>query len=135
LPIVIQNSHVFLQYLHYSPERKRYFFILDWQAALNEASGLFGPQEFKNLEALARNYPDLNAHIVYGENFLRMYDRFLVAGSLESNTRVCSCKIKGGLHTKWEDLSCPQWLRMRVVANPRYKVQALGKTMLLVESR
>jgi hypothetical protein len=108
---------------------------LDWQAALSEASGLFGPQEFKNLEALGRNYPDLHQHIVYSEDFLRMYDRFLVAGSLESNTRVCSCKIEGGVQTKWQDLSCPQWLRMRVLANPRYKIQALGNKMLLVESR
>ncbi len=131
LPIVVQHSHVFLRRLHYTPARNRYFFILDWQAALNEASGLFGPQEFKNLEAIARNYPDLHKHIVYGEDFLRIYDRFLVIGSLESNTKVCSCDVKG-VQTKWEDLSCPQWLRLKVLADPHYRIQALGKGMLLV---
>ncbi len=134
LPIVVQHSHVFLRRLHYSPVRNRYFFILDWQAALNEASGLFGPQEFKNLEAIARNYPDLRKHIVYGEDFLRRYDRFLVIGSLESNTKVCSCDVKG-LNTKWEDQSCPQWLKLRVLTNSHYKIQRLGKTMLLVDRR
>jgi Predicted membrane protein len=127
LPIVVQHSHVFLRCVHYSPARNRYFFILDWDAAVNEASGLFGPQEFKNLEAIARNYPDLRKHIVSGEEFLRMHDRFLVLGSLESNTKVCSCDIKGGLHTKWEDLSCPQWLKMRVLTNSHYQVQRLGQ--------
>jgi len=135
LPIVIQHSHVFLRCLHYSPARNRYFFILDWEAAVNEASGLFGPQEFANLEAIARNYPELQKHIVSGEDFLRTHDRFLVSGSFESNTKVCSCDIKGGVRTKWEDLSCPQWLRTRLLDNPRYKIQALDKTMLLVESR
>jgi Dolichyl-phosphate-mannose-protein mannosyltransferase len=132
LPIVIQNSHVFLRCLHYTPARKRYFFILDWGAAANEASGLFGPQEFRNLEAIARNYPDLGEHIVSGEEFLRMHDRFLVLGSLESNSKVCSCDIKGGVRTKWEDLSCPQWLRLRVLTDPHYRIQRLGKAMLLV---
>lgn len=132
LPIVVQHSHVFLRRLHYSPARNRYFFILDWDASVNEASGLFGPQEFKNLEAIARNYPDLQKHIVSSEEFLRIHDRFLVLGSLESNTKVCSCDIKGGVRTKWEDLSCPQWLRLKVLADPHYRVQALGKGMLLV---
>jgi len=135
LPIVVPNSHVFLRCLQYSPATNRYFFILDWQAALNEASGLFGPQEFENMEAIARNYPDLRKHIVYGEDFLRMYDRFLVIGSLESNTKACSCEVKGGLHTKWEDLSCPQWLKMRVLTNSRYQVQSLGQKILLVTGR
>jgi dolichyl-phosphate-mannose-protein mannosyltransferase len=132
LPIVIQHSHVFLRCLHYSPARSRYFFILDWEAATDEASGLFGPQEFKNLEAIARNYPNLRKHIVSGEEFLRMHDRFLVVGSLESNSKVCSCDIKSGVRTKWEDLSCPQWLRLRVSADPHYGIQPLGNAMLLV---
>jgi len=133
LPIVIQHSHVFLRCLHYSPARNRYFFILDPEAAADEASGLFGPQEFNNLEAIARNYPNLGKHIVSGDEFLRMHDRFLVLGSLESNSKVCSCDIKGGVRTKWEDLSCPQWLRLRVLTDPHYRVQRLGKVMLLVE--
>jgi hypothetical protein len=132
LPIVVQNSHVFLRRIHYSPARNRYFFILDWDAAVNEASGLFGPQEFKNLEAIARNYPDLQKHIVSGEEFLSMHDRFLVLGSLEANTKVCSSDIKGGLRTKWEDSSCPQWLRLRLLADPHYRIQPLGRAMLLV---
>jgi Dolichyl-phosphate-mannose-protein mannosyltransferase len=132
LPIVIQHSHVFLRCLYYSPVRNRYFFILDWQAAADEASGLFGPQEFKNLEAIARNYPDLRKHIVSSEEFLRTHDRFLVLGSLEANSRICSCDIKGGVRTKWEDLSCPQWLRLRVLNDPHYRIKPLGKAMLLV---
>jgi hypothetical protein len=131
LPIVAQHSHMFLRRLHYSPVRNRYFFILDWEASVNEASGLFGPQEFKNLEAIARNYPDLEKHIVSSEEFLRVHDRFLVIGSLEANTKICSCDIKGGVRTKWEELSCPQWLRLKVLANPHYRVQALNGMLLV----
>jgi hypothetical protein len=42
-----------------------------------------------------------------------------------TNTKICSCDIRGGLHTRWEDLSCRQWLRLKVLADPHY--QTLGK--------
>ena len=45
LPIVAQASAQFIERLYYSSERDRYFFILDWQAALDKASGLRKSQE------------------------------------------------------------------------------------------
>lgn len=133
LPIAIQLSHDFLVRFHYSPERFRYFFILDWQAAVNHASGLFPPQEYKHLEAIKRNYPNVfQNNIIKSEEFLNMYKNFLVLDD-KDYTRKCT------LEKKIENLHCSQWLEMRIMNNPHYKVTVLGeienKKLLLVESQ
>ena len=132
LPIVLQLSHDFLVRFHYSTERFRYFFILDWQAAINDASGLFPPQEYKHLEAIKRNYPNVfDNNIIKTEEFFKMYKRFLVLDD-KDYTRKCN------LEKKFENLHCSQWLEMRIMNNPHYKVTLLGeienKKLLLVES-
>ena len=119
LPIVVQFSHDFLKRLQYSPYRNRYFFILDWQAAVDNSSGLFTPQEYKHLEALKRNYPELFHNITKTENFLNKYERFLVLDSVDYNKKC-------GLEPRWENISCPRWLEMRILNNPDYKVTDMG---------
>ncbi|HAX78643.1 MAG TPA: hypothetical protein DCY88_23125 [Cyanobacteria bacterium UBA11372] len=132
LPIVVQSSHAFLQRLQYSPERNRYFFILDWQAAVDNSSGLFTPQEYKHMEALKRNYPELFHNITKSETFIKKYNRFLVLDSVDYK-KQCT------LEPLWENISCPRWLEMRILNNPDYKVKDIGKIeledrkMLLIE--
>jgi hypothetical protein len=131
LPIAMQFSHDFLKRFHYSPEKDRYFFILDWQVALDSSSGLFPPQEYKHLEALKRRYPKLfKNNIITSEEFLSTYERFLVLSNMDY-TRKCTLdkRLKNG--------HCSRWLSLRLMNNPRYKVTSLGnidnRKLFLVE--
>ena len=128
LPIVVQSSHDFVRRLHYSPQKERYFFILDWEAALDNASGLFTPQEYKHMDALKRNYPDLFHNVVESNFFLKTYSNFLVLDYLDYSQK---CKP--------QDFHCPRWLEMRLLSNPQYKVTHLGniygEALLLVEKQ
>jgi hypothetical protein len=138
LPIVVSFGGRFVPKFHYSSERQRYFFVLDWEAALDKHSGLFPPQEYKHLDALKRIYPDrFNDNIIQSENFLQKYDRFLVLDQSDY-LRKCALDVKGlDKVAAWEDLQCPQWLEMRILANSAYQVKTLIKrdweTVLLVE--
>lgn len=133
LPIAMQFSHDFLTRLHYSPDRDRYFFILDWQVALDSTSGLFPPQEYKHLEALKRSYPKLfKNNIIQSEEFLRIYNRFLVLTYVDYR-RKCT------LEKKLENGHCSRWLEMRIMSNHHYKLTLLGdvnnRKLLLVEKQ
>jgi hypothetical protein len=135
LPVVIQASHQFMRKIHYSPRKSRYYFVLDWQAALDEKSGQFSPQEYKHMEAFKRNYPDtFNSNILDHQEFLAKYERFLVMDYTDY-TRKCPLKAKG-IHN-WQDIHCPQWVEMRLLNNTSYKVTYLGdnwgEAVLLVE--
>lgn len=126
LPIAMEFSHPFLQRFQYSPERSRYFFILDWYAALDKASGLFSPGEYKTMHALKRNYPRLfRKNILQGEEFLNIHERFLVL-DYDNN---CSYK----------DVVCPRWFETRIKNNPQYKVKKIGivdgMNLVLVEAK
>jgi hypothetical protein len=127
LPIVTTFSHDFMKRFHYSPERKRYFFALDWEAALDVRSGLFSPQEYKAMDALKRDYRKVfGDHIVQLSDFLGRHDRFLV---LAETNYWPTCTA--------QDVHCPRWLEMRIQNNPTYKVTALGgvdgRRLLLVQ--
>jgi hypothetical protein len=129
LPIVAQFSHDFIKRFHYSPERNRYFFILDWQAALDSRSGLFSPQEYKTMDALKRNYPSVfHNNIVQIEDFLKTHNRFLVLDYLDYDKKCTS-----------QDFHCPRWLEMRIKSSSNYKITPLGviegRELLLVESK
>lgn len=136
LPIVVQASGQFLERVHYSPERNKYFFILDWQAAVDDASGQFSPQEYKHLDAIKRNYPKLfQNQILQSQDFLNKYKKFLVLDYLDYKKK-CPLKAKG---PKWDDIHCPQWLEKRILSNPAYQVKYLGanygESLLLVEDK
>jgi hypothetical protein len=134
LPIVTQFSHDFVKRFFYSPQWDRYFFILDWEAALDNESGLFPPQEYKHLDALKRNYSKyFSNHIIQSENFLETHPRFLVLDYLNYHKK-CS------LERKPKNFHCPQWLEKRILSNSSYKVTELGeidedRKLLLVEKQ
>jgi hypothetical protein len=140
LPIVVQTSQLFLERRQYAPQSERYVFILDEAAAMTDASGAFGPQEYKHMLAFRRHYPrHFTDQIVESEVFLEKHPRFLVL-DFEDYTRACLPKPKGGLinHRLWENTHCPQWLEMRIINNPDYRVRPLTafsawEQMLLVE--
>ena len=135
LPIVVQESHDFMMRVHYSPHRSRYFFILDWPTALSPASGIFGPEEYKQIQAMGRNYPELQRQILESEAFLAKHTRFLVLDYLDFDKR-CPTSVKG-ISTPFENIHCPQWVEARLLHNPQYKVERVGQTgqhaMLLVQ--
>jgi hypothetical protein len=127
LPIVTTHSHDFIKRFHYSPERRRYFFVLDWEAALDVRSGLFGPQEYKTMEALKRDYPEVfGDHIVQLSDFLSKQDRFLVVAEINYRPRYSA-----------PELHRPRWLEMKIENNPAYKTRVLGivdaRRLLLVQ--
>ena len=132
LPIVTQFSHDFIQRIHYSRERDRYFFILDWQAALDSASGLFPPQEYKHMDALKRNYPEVFQNTITSEDFLSKHNRFLVLDYLDYDK---TCTLERSL----KNLHCPRWLEMRIMNNPHYKITPIGdidnRKLLLIENK
>ncbi|MFO1463177.1 MAG: glycosyltransferase family 39 protein [bacterium] len=128
LAIVVSFSHDFLKRYHYATDRGRYFFVLDWQSALDVASGVFSPNEYKNMDALSRNYSNIfQNHIVQVGDFLKNNPRFLLLDDLDFD-RECSA----------EDFHCPRWFEVRVKNNPDYRVTPLGalegRQLLLVEA-
>lgn len=140
LPVVLQMAGPFLERMHYAPNPERYYYILDWEAAVDEHSGLFTPQEYKHLEAIKRNYPEVfENNILSTEEFLQRFDRFIVLDHPEYLMQ-CSLNPKG-LETarKWDELQCPQWVEKRLLANASYRVTFLNNhnwfTVLLVEKR
>jgi len=138
LPIVVQFGGRFIQTFHYSPERYRYFFILDWEAAVDKNSGLFPPQEYKHLDALKRVYPErFKNNIIQNDDFLQKYHRFLVLVQQDYEEK-CPLQVKGlDFVESWKNIQCPQWLEKRILSNPTYQVKPIFKkdweTVLLVE--
>jgi len=139
LPIVVQlSSNTFVQSLHYSTHPEKYYFIVDWEVAVDERSGTFAPQEYKHLLALKRNYPKLFKNVVTTEEFLKKYDRFLV---LDYRKYIRKCPLK--IHSLREapyDMLCPQWIEMRLLQNTAYKLTEIDNyknwfTVLLVEKQ
>jgi len=128
LPIVLQFSGRFMPTFHYSSNRERYFFILDWQAAVDENSGSFSPQEYKHLDAFRRIYPELfQKNIVASEDFLEKHSRFLVVSDNLNTGENCPLQVIGlEKYNKWEDFQCPQWLKREILSNPKYKVKSIG---------
>jgi hypothetical protein len=128
LPIVTSSSLDFMKRFHYSPERQRYFFLLDWEAALDTKSRRASTGEYKTKDALKREYHEVfDANIVQVWDFLRTHDRFLVLDA--DYQRECTS----------EDFRCATWLDIRIKKSPDYKISALGqvddKQLFLVEKK
>jgi hypothetical protein len=124
LPMAVELSHAFMRRFHYSPQRARYHFILDWSAAVADGSGLFMPGEYKTMEALRRNYgPLFGRNIVENDEFLRRHKRFLVLQYADK----CS----------FRDVFCPRWSALRIMGNPKYTAEKIGSVdgmnVILVE--
>ncbi|WP_216689855.1 glycosyltransferase family 39 protein [Hymenobacter siberiensis] len=141
LPRVMPLSGQLLERNFYSPERNKYFYILDWESALNKYSGTFPPQEFKHMQAWRRNFPErFGNNILTNDEFLARYDRFLV---LDRPNYLHKCQpLYSGLQTfdLWDTyLDCPQWVETRLLNNKKYKITVIRAakqewfTYLLVE--
>jgi len=121
LPIAMQFSHDFLERFQYSPERSRYFFILDWEAASDPTGGLFAPQEYKHLEAIRRNYGDVfGNNIIEGSEFLRKHQRFLVL-TFRNADALC------GVEKVLQNGHCARWFPMRILHDPAYETTEIGE--------
>jgi hypothetical protein len=125
LPIAFEFSHPFMQRFDYAPERDRYFFILDWEVAVDPNSGLLPPGEYKIMDALRRHYPAVfRDHVVEGDEFLRNHRRFLVL----HYTQLCTAS----------SFVCPRWYAVRIEHNGKYSKSRLGSVdgmdLVLVEA-
>ncbi|MBC6989895.1 glycosyltransferase family 39 protein [Hymenobacter sp. BT491] len=140
LPKVVTSAGGFLEHNFYAPDRLNYFFILDWEAAIDPNSGNFPPQGYKHMEAWKRNFPQFFQHnVVSSEDFLSKHDRFLV---LDYPDYLKKCPVDRPdnrlifLQEK-EDIDCPQWVELRLLKNKNYKVTFLSNknwySILLVE--
>ncbi len=140
LPMVMQTSHPFFERLHYSPNRRRYYFILDEEASLDPASGQFGSQEYKHMDAYRRVYPELfSQQILTSDEFLEKFDRFLILDYADYE-KSCPLPVYGLEKARnWEDMHCPQWVEKRLLNNPNYQVTHLGdiwgEAILLIEKK
>jgi hypothetical protein len=127
LPIVTSRGYDFMKRFHYSPERSRYFFVMDWEAALDVRSGTSGPEEYKAMDALKRDYPEVfDDHIVQLSDFLSRHHRFLVLADTNYRPRWTAYVLHH-----------PRWLDVRIRNNPAYQINTLGmiegNRLLLVE--
>ncbi len=138
LPIVVQSSHWFLPRRFYAPAKDRYFYILDWEAANTPDSGRFGIQEYKHLDAIQREFPNLfQGHIVTSEEFLSRFDDFLVLDYADYAEK-CPLGVRG-LNSGAVGMHCPQWVEKRLLNNAHYVISEVGKVgngiMLRVRKR
>jgi hypothetical protein len=121
LPMVVTKSNDFLKRMHYSPQRDRYRFVLDWPSAVDKASGMFPPQEYKHLQALNRRYPNyFKNQIIQSKDFLKDTKRFLVLDFKNYKKRASGEPTVGNLQS-------PQWFSRVILSDPKYKVTFLGE--------
>ena len=58
LPIVVESSFDYLERHYHSPTPERYYYVLHWATANGPASGRFGIQQYKHMEAWAPRVSD-----------------------------------------------------------------------------
>ncbi len=129
LPMVVQSSGGFLERQYHSSTPRQYYYVMDWRIANSPASGRFGIQQYKHMEAWARVFPSrFSGNIVPADAFLASHDEFLV---LTTADYMAECKIDvRGLDLvvdDWTQLDCPQWVAKRLIGNPEWKVTYLGE--------
>jgi len=84
LPIVCPWSLDFLPRHHYAPDAARYYFLLDWQAALAPEAARGAIVEFKILSGIKRNYSDM-ANVMDATEFLNQHPVFLLQDVSENS--------------------------------------------------
>lgn len=109
LPVAVESPHKYLPRRFYHPEAP-YFFILDWEAAMQPGGLANSTVDYKVMSAMKRHYPE--HAIVSGERFLAEHDRFLL---LDEDERL--------------------WSEHRLERNPAYRVRRLRGRLHLVERR
>src|SRR5262249_2881183 len=112
-PVVVEFTHAFLKRFHDSPDHARYFYLLDWEVALDKKSGLYSPVEYKIMDALKRNYSDIfDNNIIQSQHFLDAHKIFLF--------------LKKKSYCTPQSVVCSTWYEKRIENNPEYISKHLG---------
>jgi hypothetical protein len=110
LPIVVDTPHGYLPRFMYSPYRKNYFYLLDWEAASVAKNDLHATSDFKYMRAVKNYVPELN--IVQSEAFLQTHERFIVVNTISKD-----------------------WFEYRIQNNPHYMIEKLATSTYLVSRK
>jgi hypothetical protein len=109
LPVAFTKPVEFLPRAHYFPDNRRYYFILDWDAAINKHNSLNASVDYKIFSAIKIYYPHYN--IIQSNEFLSKYDRFLI----------------------FDDDKHNQWAKIRIISGHNYKCTSLTGNIMLAE--
>lgn len=76
IPIVSDRPHSYLPRNFYNPLHREYYFILDWEVAVDHRNSLNATQDFQVMRALKSHLPKQN--ILSTEDFLLKFSEFVV---------------------------------------------------------
>jgi hypothetical protein len=108
LPVAIESAITYLPLSHYSSMRDQYYFILDWEAVMDEQSSAVAVTDYKVMKALRRHYSFHN--VLDSKAFLQENQRFIVSNH------------PGRM-----------WFETKIKGNPKYSWQKLRNGLILVE--
>lgn len=108
LPVVVPAATEFLERVYHSSTPERYYFLLDWEAAVSRGNSLGSVDDYHNMSGVRRHFPHLN--IVPWSDFLERHDKFLVLDDKEYT-----------------------WFEFRLQCNPRFTHKFLAEYIVLVE--
>lgn len=98
LPVAVGTPHSYLPRSYYNPEKRNYYFILDWEVASDSTNTLHATQDFQVMQALKKHLPEQK--ILTTEQFLEKFPAFVAI-----NNRVWfERRIKGNQKFSSEDL-------------------------------
>lgn len=107
LPVVVSAATEFLERVYHSPTPERYYFLLDWEAAVSRDNSLGSVDDYHNMSGVKRHFPHLR--IVPWTQFLDRYEQFLVLDNKEYT-----------------------WFEMRLQCNPRFHHEYISENVILV---
>jgi len=110
LPVVTDIAHPYLQFVYYSLDPKRYYYVLDREIAFGHDQSGHAVNDFQALGALKSHIPELN--IVTTDEFLNKHSSFIVRASPNY-----------------------KWFEYRIKKDPQYSIQDLGKSFYLVQTK
>ena len=131
LPMVVESSGAFLERNYLFSNTGLYYYVLDWEAVDPEASGRFGIQQYKHMDAWRRVFPsEFDGRTLESGEFLAKYDQFLVMTNT-NYTEECQAEVRGLANVfSWSGLHCPQWVARRLLDNPEWEVTDLGHMLI-----
>lgn len=107
LPVVVPAATEYLERVYYSPTPERYYFLLDWEAAVSRDNSLGSVDDYHNMSGVKRHFPHLR--IVPWTQFLDRYEQFLVLDDKEYT-----------------------WFEMRLQCNPHFRHEYISENVILV---
>lgn len=100
LPVVVPVAVDFLERTYHSSKPERYYFLLDWEAAIARGNNRAAVDDYHAMAAVKRHFPTLR--IMAWDDFLRQYDAFLVMDSEDYTWFQTRLKCNRGY--QWEFL-------------------------------